>query len=414
MKYNNIKMNLFMKIVEVILMIILIKVFVTTKIYFSFKKNTLNNTIKNNKSNFYMTNNKNNENKILSTEEALERAKKYLNICKRGLLIKNIRFRKAKKPKISVIIPVFNSEKTIKSTVRSIQNQDMIDIEIILVNDFANNETTIIIKELKKKDPRIQILNNKKNMGIFYSRCIGTLEAKGRYITSIDNDDIFCDNDVFDIIYKGTENNYFDIISFKSFKNYSLNKYKEFHKTVKKDKNNPVIYQPELGIYPAKRNHPLFQNNILIWGKLIKIEIYKTAINLLGKERYSTYLIWAEDTSIFFVISSVAQSYKFIDKFGLFHFFIRSSSGEALSKNGRMFGEIFLLEIIFDFSRKTYKKSAIYKLIEIKKLKFFTLSNKKIKNYFKTVIKKIMNCHYIKEKYKIKIRKLYKGSDLFK
>ena len=289
----------------------------------------------------------------------------------------------------------------------------MIDIEIILVNDFSNKETTKIIKELKEKDPRIKIINNKKNMGIFYSRSIGVLEANGKYITSIDNDDIFCDKDVFDIIYKGTENNYFDIISFKSFRNYTLNNYKEFHKTVKKDKKNPVVYQPELGIYPSDRNHPLFQNNFLIWGKLIKIDIYKAAINLIGKDRYSTYLIWAEDTSIFFVISNVAQSYKFIDKFGLFHFVIKSSSGEALSKNGRMFGEIFLLNIIFDFSKNIYKKSSIYKLIEIRKLKYFTLSNKKIKKYFKTVMKKIMNCIYIKEKFKIKIRKLYKGTDLF-
>ena len=152
----------------------------------------------------------------------------------------------------------------------------------------------------------------------------------------------------------------------------------------------------------------------MIWGKLIKIDIYKTAINLIGKERYSTYLIWAEDTSIFFVISSVAKSYKFIDKFGLFHFFIKSSSGESLSKNSRMLGEIFLLDIIFDFSKNIYKNSSVYKLIEIRKLKYFTLSNKKVKKYFKDVLKKIMNCQYIKEKHKIKIMELYKGNYLFK
>ena len=128
------------------------------------------------------------------------------------------------------MIPVYNSEKTIKSTVRSIQNQNMIVIEIILVNDFSNYKTTKSIKELKKKDPRIKIINNKKNMGIFYSRSIGVLESKGKYITSIDNDDIFCDKDVFDIIYGETDNNLFDIISFKAFVNYSLNNYKEFYK----------------------------------------------------------------------------------------------------------------------------------------------------------------------------------------
>ena len=188
---------------------------------------------------------------------------------------------------------------------------------------------------------------------------------------------------------------------------------KNFNKTVKRDKNNNIVYQPKLGIYPINKNYPLFQNNILIWGKLIKTNIYKAAVNLLGIERYSIYLIWAEDTSIFFVISNVAKSYKFIDKFGLFHFFIKASSGEALSKIGRMFGEIFLLDIIFDFSKNIYKKFVIYKLIEIRKMKFFTLSNKKIKKYLKVVIKKIMNCNYIKEKSKIKIKNLYKAKDIF-
>ena len=400
---------------------ILIEVIVFTKFNFlekSINKNNLKYKIKNKKYNYWYKNkinvDKKNKTKILSKKEALERGKKYLNICKSGLLINNISFTKSKKPKISVVVPVYNSEKTIKLTVRSIQNQNMIDIEIVLVNDFSNYETTKIIIELKKEDQRIQIINNKKNMGILYSRSVGVLGAKGRYITSIDNDDIFCDLDVFDIIYKETYNNFFDIISFKSFYNYTLNNYKEFYKTVKKDKSNPVVYQPELGIYPLNKNHPLFQNNFLIWGKLIKIDIYKTAINLIGKERYSTYLIWAEDTSIFFVISSVAKSYKFIDKFGLFHFFIKTSSGESLSKNSRMLGEIFLLDIIFDFSKNIYKNSSVYKLIEIRKLKYFTLSNKKVKKYFKDVLKKIMNCQYIKEKHKIKIMELYKGNYLFK
>ena len=146
-----------------------------------------------------------------------------------NLLINNITFIKSIKPKISVIIPVYNSEKTIKSTIRSVQNQNMIDIEIILVNDFSNNATTKIINEIKKKDVRIEIINNKKNMGILYSRSIGVLNSKGNYITTIDNDDIFCGKDIFNIIYGETDNDNFDIISFKAFKNYSLNKYKEFY-----------------------------------------------------------------------------------------------------------------------------------------------------------------------------------------
>ena len=63
------------------------------------------------------------------------------------------------KPKISVVIPVYNCKNTIKAAVRSIQNQNMADIEIFLVNDLSNDITPKIIQELSEEDPRIKIIN---------------------------------------------------------------------------------------------------------------------------------------------------------------------------------------------------------------------------------------------------------------
>ena len=127
---------------------------------------------------------------------------------------------------------------------------------------------------------------------------------------------------------------------------------------------------------------------------------------MLGRKRYSIYLNWAEDTSIFFAISNIAQSYKFVDKFGIFRFEDKiSSTGENCSNDGKVFGDIFLLEIVFDFSKNEYKKSAVDKLFEIKNRDYFTLKNEQNKIYLKSVINKIMNCEYIEENFKIKIRK---------
>jgi len=60
---------------------------------------------------------------------------------------------------------------------------------------------------------------------------------------------------------------------------------------------------------------------------------------------------------------------------------------------------------VFDFSKNEYKKSAVDKLFEIKNRGYYTLKNEKNKIYLKSVIYKIMNCEYIEENYKIKIRK---------
>ena len=63
-------------------------------------------------------------------EEALKSGRNYLNKCLEGK-IKNITFKNSLRPKISILVPVYNSQRTIKSAIRSIQNQNMTDIEII-------------------------------------------------------------------------------------------------------------------------------------------------------------------------------------------------------------------------------------------------------------------------------------------
>ena len=151
-----------------------------------------------------------------SLNESFNNSKDFLIKNIKGILINDKNeFKLSEKPEISAICPIYNSQNYIRRTINSIQNQNLLKIEIILVNDFSTDNTTSIINELKKEDPRIKIINNKKNMGILYSRCIGTLSAKGNYIFSIDNDDMFLNSDVFTTITKITNEGNFDIVEFK-------------------------------------------------------------------------------------------------------------------------------------------------------------------------------------------------------
>ena len=152
--------------------------------------------------------------KNYTRKETLIRGRNFLNICLEEKLINNIKFKKSKKPKITVIVPIYNSEPYIRKIIRSIQNQSMLDIEIILINDVSTDNTLKIIEDLQKEDPRIELINNEKNMGILYSRCIGVLNAKGKYIVPLDHDDFFLDDDVFEVIYEEAEKTNYDIISF--------------------------------------------------------------------------------------------------------------------------------------------------------------------------------------------------------
>ena len=77
-----------------------------------------------------------------------------------------------------------------------------------------------------------------------------------------------------------------------------------------------------------------------------------------------------------------------------------------------MFGEVFNLDTSFDFSKNEYKNFTIYKLLMMKTWDHFTLEDEKITDYFKSVIKKILNSKYIEGKYKSQIREAYRGYNL--
>lgn len=90
------------------------------------------------------------------------------------------------KPIVSVIVPVYNGEQTIKKCIDSILAQTLKEIEIIVVNDNSTDSTLEILKIYKKK---IVLINNEENMGPAGSRNKGLAKAKGKFIGFVDADD---------------------------------------------------------------------------------------------------------------------------------------------------------------------------------------------------------------------------------
>jgi len=86
--------------------------------------------------------------------------------------------------KISVVIPNYNNENTIKKCVKSIYSQKR-DIEIIVVDDCSTDKSVSIIK---KNFPKVRVICNKKNMGAAYCRNLGVLKSSGDYIAFVDSD----------------------------------------------------------------------------------------------------------------------------------------------------------------------------------------------------------------------------------
>ena len=91
-------------------------------------------------------------------------------------------------PMVSIIVPVYNGEKSIERCLRSIQNQSYTNIAVIVVNDGSTDHTEKVIKKYVEEDARFHYIK-KDNTGVSDSRNIGMASAKGEYFQFVDGDD---------------------------------------------------------------------------------------------------------------------------------------------------------------------------------------------------------------------------------
>ena len=111
---------------------------------------------------------------------------------------------------ITVLMTVYNSEKFLEESIKSVLSQSFSNFEFIIVNDGSSDRSLQIIQDFEKQDKRIRIID-KKNTGVTHSLNCGLVLAKGDWIARIDADDI-CDINRFKIQYEKTLNNKFLVL----------------------------------------------------------------------------------------------------------------------------------------------------------------------------------------------------------
>lgn len=100
-------------------------------------------------------------------------------------------------PKISVIIPVYNSEKFLPKCIESVLKQSFTNFELILVDDGSTDDSVNICDSYAKQDKRITVIHS-KNMGVSSTRNMGISIARGEWVIFIDSDD-YIDEDMFKV-----------------------------------------------------------------------------------------------------------------------------------------------------------------------------------------------------------------------
>jgi hypothetical protein len=107
-------------------------------------------------------------------------------------------------PKISVIIPVYNTEKYLSQCLDSVLTQTFQDFEVICVNDGSTDGSLAILEEYAKKDPRIRVLTQ-VNQGQSVARNEGMKLAGGEYICFLDSDDFYDEDFLYTLYTKSVE-----------------------------------------------------------------------------------------------------------------------------------------------------------------------------------------------------------------
>ncbi len=113
-------------------------------------------------------------------------------------------------PKISVIIPVYNTEKYLNRCIESLTGQSISDIEIILVDDGSTDSSPLICDRAASEDRRIKVIH-KKNEGQGIARNEGLNIARGEYIGFVDSDD-YVEKDMFEKLYNAAKKNDADLV----------------------------------------------------------------------------------------------------------------------------------------------------------------------------------------------------------
>ena len=345
----------------------------------------------------------------------------YISLCENGTLLYEIK-KFSKIPKITVLISVYNAEKTIKATIRSIQNQNMQDIEILLIDDNSIDNSLQIIEELQKEDKRIKLLKNKQNKGTLYAMSIGALNSKGKYLMTLHHDDLFINN-IFNICLEEAKNNNFDIIEFSGYNTYNTyflsNNYNNsliipYYLQFKKD--GLIVKQPELSSFMYQK-----QNNSddyilidgLIWGKFINSMIYKKSVNLLGDIIFNEKVCWTADKIVNFALFKTANSFKFINVKGIIHYVSESNNENILNdtKRDQIFHDEFINVMnVLNITKNSDNEKFI--LVEFKNAwKLYSSKlNKNNKKFAMDLYKDILFCKNILDSEKQELSNLVKNT----
>ena len=253
--------------------------------------------------------------------------------------------------KISLLIPVYNTENFLKECLDSVLAQSLQEIEIICVNDGSSDKSKYILEEYRQKDSRIKIITLEKNEGLARARYHAINAATGDYIMFLDSDD-YLEPNACEIAYKAITKHQVDILHFST----NIIPFGLVDKKELQDKQSFVdAYCKKLSgenIFDACYIQRKYCWNV--WNKIYRSDIVKKITPFIPNVR----CIMSEDMFIYSMISYFAKSYHGI-KNKLYNY--RFGSGVSTSESTtKIFDSYARNSVAIDNMISFHKELGIY------------------------------------------------------
>lgn len=218
------------------------------------------------------------------------------------------------KVKLSIIVPIYKTERYLVQCVESILTQRFTDYELILVNDGSPDGSAGICDEYAMRNEKIRVVH-KKNGGLVSARIAGLQVAKGEYIGYVDSDD-WIDSDYFFNMMEVVEKFGVQVVcslyteAYEHEERLPMEQYPSgvYRENKLRDLKEKMIYQPpyfNFGIYPS------------VWSKVIKREILETyqlsvpTSITLGEDAAVIYpMLWNECSSLYILNENTGYHYR--------------------------------------------------------------------------------------------------------
>lgn len=243
-------------------------------------------------------------------------------------------------PKVSIIVPVYNTEKYLEKCLESLVNQTLKDIEIIVVNDGSIDESQNIIEKYNKLYPDIIKMYVKPNTGISDTRNYGLSKAKSDYIGFLDSDD-YVETTMFEKLYNKAISGQYDVVlcSTELF-------YENSDKKIGLDLNIDKDCNDE---HEIKKSITYFYP--VLWDKIIKRElIYNSANTFIEFQKN----VWYEDLQWLLKLYPKIKSIGVINE--VLHHYLQRGNSITFTYNEKLYDFINNMDGVISY----YKENGIY------------------------------------------------------